>query len=618
MNTAAIIHESKSAQAYAVDGRTLHIRVKTAKGEVTKSTLLAVDPFNWIPRGDGSPIYDFDIQSIRHIPMKVEQSTREYDSWFCEVGEIDWGRTKYCFILENKEEKILWGCHGAVSIQKEMKKEEIYNLSNYFNYPYINEEDIYHAPQWVKDIVWYQIFPERFCNGTPDDERDVLPWGSDVVDGAEKKFGGNLEGVISKLDYLKEMGIGGIYLNPIFSSPSSHKYDIQDYYKIDLDFGNNEIFSRLVKEAHKRNIRIMLDAVFNHCGYFHPFWQDVLTNGKNSKYYECFYIVNPDKPLVYREENGEIPNDCPRDVLNYRTFAYTQNMPKWNTGHPLVREYLLDVACYWIREYGIDGWRLDVSNEVSHDFWREFRKRVKEINPDTYILGENWDNSYPWLRGDQFDAVMNYEFVVPVWNFFGKNRGGEDYTAEDFQNAIGNLLIEYPQNVTNNLLTLIESHDTSRMLELVGGNKQVLRLAYLFLMTFPGSPCIYYGSEVGLSGGEHSNRQCMIWEENEQDRELLLDITKMITLRKEHEALRAADFCWKHCTKETNTIVYEKKAGRERIYVILNNSERIVQIPVPKELDGKKTEILMSDGVKEKKDIWEIKAYGFSMMLLRE
>ena len=180
------------------------------------------------------------------------------------------------------------------------------------------------------------------------------------------------------------------------------------------------------------------------------------------------------------------------------------------------------------------------------------------------------------------------------------------------------MLIEYPQNVTNNLLTLIESHDTSRMLELVGGNKQVLRLAYLFLMTFPGSPCIYYGSEVGLSGGEHSNRQCMIWEENEQDRELLSDITKMITLRKEHEALRAADFCWKYCSKETNIIVYEKKAGRERIYVILNNSERIVQIPVLKELDGKKTEILMSDGVKEKKDIWEIKAYGFSMMLLRE
>ena len=211
-------------------------------------------------------------------------------------------------------------------------------------------------------------------------------------------------------------------MTPIFESPSSHKYDTTDYFKVDPEFGDNEILGRLVEEAHKEVFRVMLDAVFNHCGFQHPFWQDVLRKGKKSEYYDCFYILDESMPVFDGEIVDGLPQEVPRERLKYRTFAYTPTMPKWNTGNPKVRKYLMDAACYWVEKYHIDGWRLDVSNEVSHDFWREFRKRIKAINPDVYILGENWDNSLPWLQGDQFDAVMNYEFAMPVWNYFKKRK----------------------------------------------------------------------------------------------------------------------------------------------------------------------------------------------------
>lgn len=585
MEFSSIIHEPKSAMAYAYDRNTLHIRIKTTKGEVKKMTLLSVDPFNWIPRNDDTAIYDFDQSSVLNIDMTKEQVTQYYDCWFAEIPDIIWKRIKYCFIAENDKEKYMIGSRDWIPYTKEPSI--LYNLSNYYNYPYINEEDLYEAPGWVPDTIWYQIFPERFCNGTPDDGRAVLPWGSEKLDGYDKKFGGNLEGIIEKLDYIKGIGFNGIYLNPIFAAPSSHKYDTTDYFKIDPEFGDSKTFGRLVEEAHKRGIKIMLDAVFNHCGFLHPFWQDVLDKGKNSVYYDCFYIIDPEKPIVYGEWKEGLPEECPKEFLNYRTFAYAQMMPKWNTGNPIVREYLLNVAAFWIEQYHIDGWRLDVSNEVSHDFWRSFRKRVKEINPDVYLLGENWDNSYPWLQGDQFDAVMNYEFTTPVWKFFRNNQSrGVKYHAKEFQFAIGKLLADYPKHLTKHMFNLLDSHDTERILSVLGNHIALVELAYIFLFTFPGSPCIYYGSEVGMGGGEHSNRQCMVWAESKQNRDLLAFIQRLVALRKKHESFSSVDFKWISLTTKADTVAYKKETKKEILYVLLHNEEKPTVIPVPKELKG--------------------------------
>ncbi len=582
MNFAAILHETKSRYAYAVNKDTVHLRIKTAKNEVTNVYVLAVDPFNWIPRNDGTTIYDFDVSSVQKMLMEREFETQYHDCWFVSVSNIEWGRLKYCFIIENNAEKYIIGSRQHIPYVDDAKV--IYDLSNYFNYPYINFEDLYTAPKWVEKTIWYQIFPERFCNGTPDDGRNVLPWGSDMMDGANKKFGGNLEGIIEKLDYIKESGFSGIYMTPIFNSPSSHKYDTTDYFQIDPEFGDNETFKILVEEAHKRGIRIMLDAVFNHCGHNHPFWQDVLINGKSSKYYNCFFIEDPSFLIDSREEKDSSQNERCKAKPKFRTFAFAQNMPKWNTGNPLVREYLLDVACYWIKEYNIDGWRLDVSNEVSHDFWREFRKRVKSLKEDVYILGENWDDSYAWLHGDQMDAVMNYEFSNSVWNYFKKDKYGS--SKKEFQFAIGRLLTQYPKPLTGFMFNLLDSHDTERFLNMIEGNHRLAKLAYLFLMSFPGSPSIYYGSEIGMIGGEHSNRQCMVWDTEKWNMDLFEFIKSIVYLRKEHDSFTSADLEWIDVKDKESVICYKKTSNHEKTYIIWNNSDNDETIDTPKELCG--------------------------------
>lgn len=585
MEFSSIIHRAKSEYSYAYNLDTLHIRLRTAKGDVTRCELLAVDPFNWSPRNDGTPIYDFDKESVEHIKMVKEQESEYHDCWFAEIKDIRWRRTKYCFILENCSEKYIVGCHDIVPYDG--KDEKVYELSNYFNYPYINEEDLYSVPEWVKDVVWYQIFPDRFCNGTPDDGRETLAWGSESQDGVGKKFGGNLEGIIKKLDYIKEIGFTGIYMTPVFESPSSHKYDTTNYLNIDPEFGNNETMGRLVEEAHKRGIKVMLDAVFNHCGYFHPFWQDVLKNGTKSKYYDCFYILDPEKKVFEGEIKDGFPMEIPKENLNYRTFAFTSAMPKWNTGNPIVRQHLMSVARFWIEKYHIDGWRLDVSNEISHDFWREFRKVVKEVDPNVYILGENWDNSNPWLMGDQFDGVMNYEFSMPVWKYFNVEKNRLDrYSEQEFRCAIGNLLTSYPKHVTQNLFNLLDSHDTERILNRTGGDKNIAKLAYVFLFTFPGTPSIYYGSEIGMAGGEHSNRQCMVWEEEKQDKDLKKFINKCIKLRKKYECFRTTEFQWLKTVEEENILAYKKEGVEEILYVFLNKGDEKC-CSLPDELRGR-------------------------------
>lgn len=617
MNFSSIIHEPKSALSYAYDDNTLHIRLKTAKDDIKKVEILAVDPFNWIPRNDGTLIYDFDKESVIHVLMQKEQVTKYYDCWFAEVPDITWKRTKYCFILENDSEKYIMGSHDWIPYSEDQSI--LYNLFNYFNYPYINEEDIYKAPDWVPDTVWYQVFPERFCNGSPTGGRDLLPWGSDEMDRFDKKFGGDLLGIIKKLDYIKDVGFNGIYLNPIFKSPSSHKYDTTDYFTIDPEFGDNETFRILVEEAHKRGIKVMLDAVFNHCGYLHPYWQDVLKNGANSRYYDCFYIMDPERPLVYGELEEGIPGEAPKESLNYRTFAYAQAMPKWNTGNPIAREYLLNVGCYWIEKYHIDGWRLDVSNEVSHDFWIEFRKRVKSINPEVYILGENWDNSYPWLQGDQFDAVMNYELAIPAWNFFRANGKEEKkYDAQDFQYAISKLLTDYPKHITKNLFNLLDSHDTERILNIVGNNIEIVKLAYIFLFTFPGTPCIYYGSEVGMSGDEHSNRQCMVWEGEKQNIKLSTFIHRLIELRKKHESFKTTEFRWIPLETDSNTVLYKKETDQETLYVLIHNEDKPVDLSLPEELKGLTCKTGLQDNTVTLTEKIIVEPYGYMLYLMNK
>ena len=361
----AILHIPKSNYSYAYDSNTLHMRIRVKKGEIKKAYLRIGDPYNWEQGGlDGGNLNGDDAKGWLgggNYPMRKELETEYFDYWFCEYKPPK-KRSRYAFILESEDEKILVG-EKRVEILEDKKNDEskLSNLSNFFSYPYINSKDVLEMPEWVKNIVWYQIFPERFANGNEKiSPKNVEPWGTHPE--RDNFMGGDLYGIYEKLDYLEELGITGLYLCPIFHGKTNHKYDTISYYDIDPHFGDKVIFKKLVEKAHSKGIKIMLDAVFNHVGSNHPFWLDVVENRENSKYAKWFVINN-------FNSDG---------TIDYETFANVKEMPKLNVEYPECREYLLQVAEYWIKEFDIDGWRLDVCNEIDHKFWREFRERCKK------------------------------------------------------------------------------------------------------------------------------------------------------------------------------------------------------------------------------------------------
>ena len=514
MKHSEFYHVPKSTMAFAIDTNTLHIRFRSLKDSAKKITIIHGDPFMWHTDGD-----DKKWQGVIQEPKEMikEASTDIYDYWFASL-EVPTKRVKYAFLIDDTH---IYVSNTLVNLSEYPDYKG--NLNAFFNYPYLLREDIYKAPSWVKDTVWYSIFPDRF-HAYDNQNENVLRWENTDKYRNDQFFGGNIKGIAEKLPYLKEMGFTGIYMTPIFKAPSAHKYDTVDYYEIDPQFGTKEDFKSLVDKAHALGIKVMLDAVFNHVSNQHPFFQDAIEKGPDSKYFESFYFK--EWPI----ERNELLKRSPKDPFKappYETFAFTPRMPKLNADDPFMREYLLEVGEYWVREFDIDGWRLDVSNEISHDFWRAFRKRVRAVKDEVFILGENWDQSEPWLMGDQHDAVMNYEFLYPMWAFFGKH---EPYPmdAKTFANTLKDVMFTYPRPVIQNMFNIIDSHDTKRIARVVEEDESLLRLVYLTQYLLPGAPSIYYGGEIGLSG-EHDpdNRRCMIWDEERQSAVLKAFIKKL-------------------------------------------------------------------------------------------
>ncbi|MFI3200724.1 MAG: glycoside hydrolase family 13 protein [Eubacteriales bacterium] len=595
MNFSAVVHNTKSRYSYAYDNATLHVRIKTPIGEVQSIKVRAVDPFNWSKREDG--VYRFDTHTIKMVDMEYEGTTMYHDVWFAQIKDIDTLRIRYGFVMKTVEgDNYLYGCDSVENIDKDTKKGE--NVFNYFNFPYVNEEDIYKAPKWVKDTIWYQLTPTAFSD-----------------DGKEAKDNtcGNFKGLIKKLDFIQEMGYTAIYMTPIFEGYSWHLYDTTDYFNVSHKLGGNEGFKEFIVEAHKRGIKIMLDAVFNHCGPLHPFWQDVIKNGKESKYFDCFYVLDENKPILNVPIN---PDGTYEDVgsrldNNVRTFAYTLNMPKLNTSNPQMRQYLLDVAKFWVEEFDIDGWRLDVSNEVSHEFWREFRKVVKTVKEDVYIMGENWDDSYPWLQGDQFDSVMNYGFMNVVWGYIAPEMEKiPKLNASQYKIAITELATKYPKHLTESLFNIVCSHDVDRSLTVCNNNRDMVVLFYTLLLTYSGSPCVYYGDEVGIAGDEGNNRVPMIFDESRQDVEMKNHVKNMINIRKNNPVLKNIKQEFLLTDDETNTIIFKKGD----VIVLIYNNEKAGTITLPLEIQNKEFEdIYHNTKVKLSKEI-NLEPYEFMIL----
>jgi cyclomaltodextrinase len=471
------------------------------------------------------------------------------------------------------------------------------------------------TPDWVPDAVFYQIFPDRFAtSGRLGRNLHFEPWESPPTPFGFK--GGDLFGILEHLDYLQDLGITAIYLNPIFASAANHRYHTYDYFHVDPLLGGNAAFRSLLDGAHMRNIRIILDGVFNHAS--RGFWQfhHTLENGAASPYVDWFHF-DPDR-LYGRRHFAAHPDPEARvalrsgagslKALGYKAWWDLPALPKFNTDTPAVREFLWNVAVHWM-QFGIDGWRLDVPTEIDDDtFWQEFRRRVKAINPDTYLVGEIWHEAQRWLQGDQFDAVMNYPLTKACLGFFGgehlntreTHRAGSyrevrPLTAPQFADRIDEILSLYDPAITTVQFNLLDSHDTPRFLTSVSDDKSALQLALLFLFTAPGVPCLYYGDEIGLAGRHDPDcRRAFPWDPARWDHELLAFVKKCIALRHAHPALRRGSYTRLYADK--GVYVSGRTLDTDVLVIALNTASTTRHLTVSVQPLG------LSDGVLT--DVW--------------
>lgn len=539
MEYAAIHHQPFSSDAYSYDGRTVHIKIRTKKGDADRISFIWGDPYE----------YNAGRWSANEQPMRKIAATDMHDYWFAEVVP-PFRRLQYAFVVTDRHEDIFFGSSGVCPYNEKTLE----TIHYYFKLPFVHEADTFQAPEWVKSTVWYQIFPERFANGREDlSPENALPWGSKDP-GVNDFFGGDLQGIIDKLDYLEELGVNGIYVTPIFSAPSNHKYDTLDYYSIDPHFGDPELFRTLVSQLHQRGMRIMLDAVFNHIGSASPQWQDVVKNGAQSRYKDWFHI-----------------HSFPVKEDNYDRFAFTPDMPKLNTANPEVQRYLLDIALYWIREFDIDGWRLDVANEVDHVFWKTFRQAVSAEKPDVYILGEIWHSAEPWLRGDEFHAVMNYPFTEPMMEYFADRT----IPASRMAHRINAHLMNGMKQANEVMFNLLDSHDTKRLLTRCRNDEKKARALLAFMFAQTGSPCIYYGTEIGLDGeNDPLCRKCMVWEKGKQNQDMLRFMKRLIALRKqEHTLLTEGNLEWILLDDQNDLISFSRTLNEKTMIYFFNQGE---------------------------------------------
>lgn len=575
------------------------------------------------------------------LPMRKEASSGLFDYYQIEVPCPEESMPYYFEIVSGK--MVLY--YNKKGVQSEHQE--------YYDFKIIPG---FHTPDWAKGAVFYQIFVDRFYNGDPSNDveereyiyiqkytRKIQDWNSlpEAYD-VSRFYGGDLQGVMDKLDYLQGLGVDVIYLNPIFVSPSNHKYDIQDYDYVDPHYGkiiydsgncldegdssneqatkfiarvtdkanleaSNALFSRLVQEIHRRGMRIILDGVFNHCGSFNKWMDRERIYDKNPEYDKGAY-VSGDSPyrnfFSFHSENW--PNNG-----DYDGWWGHETLPKLNyEGSEELYKYILGVARKWLSPpYNIDGWRLDVaadlglSPEFNHRFWKDFRKAVKEINPDALILAEHYGDPSPWLQGDEWDTVMNYDaFMEPVtWMLTGVEKHSDDYRSdlygnvEAFQNAMDHHMSAFHSESLYVAMNELSNHDHSRFLtrtnHRVGRigtagaeaasdniNYGIFREAVLLQMTWPGAPTIYYGDEAGVCGWtDPDNRRTYPW--GAENKELIAFHRDLIRIHKEHQVLKTGSY--RFLAGGYQWLAFGRFNREEQMITILNNDDQNKEVRIP-------------------------------------
>ncbi len=533
MEPRAILHRSRSVDCFPVDGHTLGLRLRTGRGDFDRVEVIYTDnKFTWT-------------QKRRRLRMERALSDSRFDYYTARLHGED-SRFAYIFRLYAGDES-WYLCEEGLS------RTFRYPLGyfNYFQYPYIHGSEVLRVPEWVRGAVCYQVFPDRFRIGSGKADRSYinLPWGEKPTPGSFA--GGDLDGVREGLPYLKELGVSLLYLTPVFRSRSNHKYDVEDYYEVDARFGGNEALRALVKAAHAAGIRVMLDGVFNHCSNENAIFQDVIRRGRRSPYYGWFY-VDGDAACVERR--------------NYLTFADVPYMPKLNTENDAVIDYFCQVGTHWVTEYGIDGWRLDVADEIAPRFLRRFREAVKAANPEALIVGEVWHEAHDWLAGDRFDGVMNYGLTKACLDLLAFGT----IDARGFADRLVLLLMRCTDPANEMMFNLLDSHDTERFLTRVKGDVRRLRLAMAVAFFLPGIPFLFAGDEIGVMGGYDPDcRRTFEWDRSRWDGELFRLAQRLAALRRTAPLARGTT-----AVEEENGVVrILRRHGGRRAELLINPGE---------------------------------------------
>ena len=526
MEYSAIFHDMDKRFSYAVDKDLFVIRVQVKKDDMKEVILHYEDKYIPMERKD----------TRKTVPMKKVAVSQFHDYYEAQI-KMHLICLRYFFeFTDTQGEKVYYGNY-------EFDKECITNRDRMFDCPQnLREEEMFEVPEWAANKVVYQIFPSRFAATEPVDKE---LWYKAPITPMDDLHG-NLRGIIEHMDDIQNLGIDVLYMTPIFQSNSCHKYDTTDYYQIDPSFGTTEDLKELVQKAHERGMKVVLDAVYNHTGREFFAFADILENGEKSKYRDWYFIDG----FPLKSEWGEIPN--------FKCFGYYGGMPKLNLKNPEVEKYITDVACYWIKECDIDGWRLDVGDEISHFFWKNFRKAVKAVKKDMLIIGEIWHYAGDFLEGDEWDTVMNYPFYLNLIDLLAD----EKITVSQFVQNLGYLKGRLHKNCYPLMWNLIDSHDTARFLHLCNDNKKKQHLAAAFQLLLPGMPMIYYGDEYAMPGANDPDcRRGMYWDEEYQDKEMYEWYKRLIQVRKSHACIVEGELAGSVTEDEEGTIVLIRKNG---------------------------------------------------------
>ena len=537
MEYSAIFHDMDKRFSYAVDKDLFVIRVQVKKDDMKEVILHYEDKYIPMERKD----------TRKTVPMKKVAVSQFHDYYEAQI-KMHLICLRYFFeFTDTQGEKVYYGNY-------EFDKECITNRDRMFDCPQnLREEEMFEVPEWAANKVVYQIFPSRFAATEPV-EKEL--WYKAPITPMDDLHG-NLRGIIEHMDDIQNLGIDVLYMTPIFQSNSCHKYDTTDYYQIDPSFGTTEDLKELVQKAHERGMKVVLDAVYNHTGREFFAFADILENGEKSKYRDWYFIDG----FPLKSEWGEIPN--------FKCFGYYGGMPKLNLKNPEVEKYITDVACYWIKECDIDGWRLDVGDEISHFFWKNFRKAVKAVKKDLLIIGEIWHYAGDFLEGDEWDTVMNYPFYLNLIDLLAD----EKITVSQFVQNLGYLKGRLNKNCYPLMWNLIDSHDTARFLHLCNDNKKKQHLAAAFQLLLPGMPMIYYGDEYAMPGANDPDcRRGMYWDEEYQDKEMYEWYKRLIQVRKSHACIVEGELAEIVTEDGEGTVVLIRKNGEETIAMIFNCS----------------------------------------------